>query len=1242
MDELAAGGWQVQDIRTPEELSSLDDPALPMATLAAMVVLRLAAGGGGAFLEAALDYRQRRPAPLVLLADQLDPAAAACLEGQPELHFLPPGAGGALLRMALDTAWQASCSRRRELDELRESKEQLEMLFNLLPVGVSVLDRERRVVLNNPALERILGVSQEGLLRGDYWERRYLHPDGSPMQPEEFASGRVLAGEASALQVETGVVKENGEVVWTEVSAAACPLGDWSMVIVTQDVTPRRLALQTYQEKLDEFQRVIECSPDAIFVVDRDYRLALSNPAHQAALRLTGSRGIEPGECVLAADYSPEALETWKGYYDRALEGETFQVETSWFIPGGQETRENTFSPLQDETGAVRGVLVVSHDITPHALRQETLQRSQAELEALVAVRTAELQDLYDHAPVGYHSLDAEGRVVRINQTALDWLGYTREEMVGHSIREFLAAPYRSVYTKNFPLLLRRGWVKDIKTELVCKDGSVFPVLVNATAVFDDQGRFVLSRSTLVDRRESRQAETALLKSEAKYRALFESQGVPIALYDLRSLKFLDANDAFSALYGYGRPELLAGMTPMDLLDNPQPYRGNVQRAYHEKTFAIKQTFHRKKNGEILPVEVHGSVHEWYGRKVVYILVHDISERVRAEEARRQSEAALNSFFDGIQQSMGILRARPEITDLEFLRMNRVALQNSGLTADALPGVLAGQHGMSETNRRLWLEQCQACQEGGQPLRFEYQSGRLTGHWLLVSLNRIEPGVFSYAAADISELKRMQGELERLNRLTAAQRDSALARYKTLFDEFPVGIAIYAPDGKLIESNNAAERMFGLAQGEQALQNRSATDWIVFDRSGAQLDFEQGPAQRAWREKRKIADEELMIRNPDGRQAWYLITAAPLPEPEAGTVAILTDISERHRTEVEMEESRRFQQLLFNSGSVARTLGNLTSHTLADINTAAEKMFGLQRETAIGQDQYELDLFPHPEDRQRGLELFAAEGEISGYEFEYQTPGGRTGWALCYGEMIERLGEKYILGEFLDITQRKQDEARIRQQNQELQALSRRLVEVQEAERRALALELHDELGQSLNSLKMALDLIAGLPPEEVPSQIAFGQDLAARLIDRVRRMSLELRPSMLDDLGLLAALNWLFKNFGEQGGLQVHFSSAGMERRFSSLVEITAYRIIQEALTNVLRHAGSSEAEVTAWVDAQALHLQVSDYGGGFDPESTRQGHASSGLSGMRERARSAGGSLRIVSEPGEGVVVSALLPIE
>ncbi|MHB0967283.1 MAG: sensor histidine kinase [Bellilinea sp.] len=205
-----------------------------------------------------------------------------------------------------------------------------------------------------------------------------------------------------------------------------------------------------------------------------------------------------------------------------------------------------------------------------------------------------------------------------------------------------------------------------------------------------------------------------------------------------------------------------------------------------------------------------------------------------------------------------------------------------------------------------------------------------------------------------------------------------------------------------------------------------------------------------------------------------------------------------------------------------------------------------------------------------------------------------------------------------------------------LQALSHRLVEIQEAERRKIALELHDEIGQLLTGLKLQLDTGAENGAAQTKTRA-----LADDLIQKVRNLSLDLRPTMLDDLGLLPALLWHFDRFTSLTGVKVNFSQSGLpDNRFSPEIETTTYRVIQEALTNVARHSGVGEASVQVLHRDGVLSIQVEDRGGGFVAETEFSNNRTRGLRGMRERVALVGGSITIDSVPGWGTSILAELP--
>jgi PAS domain S-box-containing protein len=218
----------------------------------------------------------------------------------------------------------------------------------------------------------------------------------------------------------------------------------------------------------------------------------------------------------------------------------------------------------------------------------------------------------------------------------------------------------------------------------------------------------------------------------------------------------------------------------------------------------------------------------------------------------------------------------------------------------------------------------------------------------------------------------------------------------------------------------------------------------------------------------------------------------------------------------------------------------------------------------------------------------------------------------------------------------------LRSGREELQTLTRRLVEVQEAERLRLARELHDEIGQIVTGLKMTIELAAHNSLEVNIPRHEEAKRLVRDLMNRVRQMSLDLRPTMLDDLGLFPALLWHFDRYTAQTNTEIRFQHSGIEgRRFGDAIETAIYRLTQEALTNVARHSGGvAEVSVILHGTAKTLELWVEDQGVGFDTENLNV-YKSSGLSGMRERVIALNGTIDFTSLSDQGTTVAVQLPL-
>ena len=274
--------------------------------------------------------------------------------------------------------------------------------------------------------------------------------------------------------------------------------------------------------------------------------------------------------------------------------------------------------------------------------------------------------------------------------------------------------------------------------------------------------------------------------------------------------------------------------------------------------------------------------------------------------------------------------------------------------------------------------------------------------------------------------------------------------------------------------------------------------------------------------------------------------------------------------------------------------------------------------------------------------LVVAARRVGEGEFEPAGLGNRNDeigeLAETFDEMARALKELY---ESLE-TRVEERTADLQASERKARQLARRLVEAQETERRNLARDLHDELGQDLAGLRFRLESAREDSGPDARSRLDEDLKLVDNVLEKVRDRSLSLRPSILDDLGLIPALNWLVRRFREEAGLEVSFDGNGLEERLPAVVETTAYRIVQEGLTNVARHADRGHASLSVSIGEDGLDILIEDDGVGFDADRVLTAPNTTGLPAMLERAELIGGSLKIEAAVGGGTRLRAALPLE
>ncbi len=761
---------------------------------------------------------------------------------------------------------------------------------------------------------------------------------------------------------------------------------------------------------------------------------------------------------------------------------------------------------------------------------------------------------------------------------------------------------------------------------------------------------------------DRQRAEEALRVSEARYRTLFNSMTEGFALCALLlddagepvDFRYLDINPAFEHLTGLTR-DAVVGHTLHELLPGEDP-RWLEEYARVALTGQPVQFAHYSSS-----LQRHYQVYAYSPAPEQFAAIFiDITEQIDHEaeraqllvEAQRRS-AELDAVFNALPFLVSVhdregryLRVNPSIVSLfgfdptTTLR-EETARRLRARFPDGVPFTAAN----IPSNRAFHGEIV-------REVPYLITSGDGETHRLLITAIPLSADGEVYGAVfaqiDITAHEHLVSELQR-----------RVAELDTILDTLADGVMIFDTESRMIRCNAAAESLLPFSPAERARPAAERLRLIGLERQdGTPVTYDISPVGRAL-QRGETTPGEIMMAHVGERRLWVSTTAAPLRAPDGGIIgAVVTqgDITTLHqlleqreqlRSEVQRqtlalalsESETRYRQLFetITSGVTIYTYDAETNRFLfKERNAMAERISDMPTDQVVGRAIDEV------------LPGIGATGLLEKFHAAWRTgmPQHHPVTEYTYGRLtlwienhIYKLSSGEIVAVFDDITPRMKAEEALTHSREQLRRLALRLAELEEHERQELAHTLHDLVGQNLSVLGMMLCAIRdGLSPASHARLDGHFAD-ALRLVEEVtvqlRTVMLELRPSMLDDYGLHAALKWACGNFATRTGITIEFDGLPEAHRLPATVETALYRIALEALTNVAKHAHAATVFVTLET-APLVRLSIVDDGVGFaaaHPAVREQ--AGWGLMIMQERARAIGGEVHIDAQPGQGTRV-------
>jgi PAS domain S-box-containing protein len=485
---------------------------------------------------------------------------------------------------------------------------------------------------------------------------------------------------------------------------------------------------------------------------------------------------------------------------------------------------------------------------------------------------------------------------------------------------------------------------------------------------------------------------------------------------------------------------------------------------------------------------------------------------------------------------------------------------------------------------------------------------------------------------------RRGGEWEAIDNIGHSRAKILMGRQGQILDQLHDALVTTDLDGYVISWNKAATRLYGHAP-EEAM-GKHITFLYPKEEHEFLLNQVIGPVK-----KKGSHDVEVRVRKKSGEEAYVHLFLSLLQDGNGSATSIISsglDVTERKRAEDLRLSQERFSRA-FHSSPDAIVISTVRDGRFIDVNESLLRTTGYSRAEVIGRTSNELGFWPKPEERTRFVSMLRKQGFVRDLEVRFRMKQGELRVGLLSAQVIYSGGELCSVAIMHDITERKRVEEELRRSQEQLRNLSEHLQRAREEERACIAREIHDELGQALTALKMDLSWLGKRLPFEKDSlfeKLGAMSKLIDTTTQTVRRISTQLRPGLLDDLGLVAAIEWQAQEFQERTKIRCELSLQAGDIVLNRELSTTCFRIFQEALTNVARHAHATRVMVTLKRNADKLSLEVIDNGKGITEEEISH-PKSFGLLGMLERARFCGGDVKISGIQGKGTTVVAVIPL-
>jgi PAS domain S-box-containing protein len=1096
--------------------------------------------------------------------------------------------------------------RRNAEEELQASERRFETLCEQAPLGIYATDPEGRCIYTNRSWSSMSGLSANESL-GHGWKAA-LHPDD---RERVFHQWKAAARQGTTWEYR--LLNTKGQTRW--IRAVGAPIysaqGTLTGYVGTlEDVTERKQAGE-------RFRLVFEATPSGMLMVDYHGKIVLVNSQTETLFGYERKELLGRSIEILVPEVFREKHVGLCGEYlvrPGARRMGAGRELTARRKDGTQFPVEIGLNPIETE----QGTMVVSSilDITERKRAEDTVRQA-----------FQQLQLITDNMPAGVTRCSRDHRYLWVSRSYAAWLGLAPEQVVGRPIPDVIGRDGHKILLPYVERVLSGQRVK-FETQITYPGIGARWISTVYVPTKDSDDKVDGWIGVVADVTERHEAQEQLRESEERFRNM--ANAAPVMIWMAGPDKLCNFfNNVWLEFTGRSMEQELGNgwvesVHPDDLERCMATYSTSFEAHRH---FRMEYRL-RRADGEYrwllddgVPRFTSGDVFAGYIGSCI-----DITDRRRAEEER--------------QKFVSLADRSPEFIGMWDLNFRPFYVNSAGMRLIGLDNLEAA---CQFKVRDYYFPEDQAfviheffprvLREGHGTIEIRFRHFKTGGAiWMLCTVFSIcdirgEKVGWATVSVDVTERRRAEEKLR-----------EALQQIQLITDNMPAAVIRCSHDQRYLWIN----RTYTTWLGRTLEQIAGRPVWDVVGRE----DYEELRPHIEKVLSGQRDEFETRITFLAGGPRWIHVIYVPttgIDNEVGGWIALVSDVTDRHEAEVQLRQSEERFRVTFLQAGVGIAQTTLDGQWLL-LNDRFCEIVGHTRNEL--REKTFIDI-THPEDRELSLEakrkLLAGEISLWSSEKRYIRTDGVAVWARVFVSLVrdQNNDPQYFVAVVEDITAQKEAERALQRSRQELRALAGRLINAEEDERKRISRELHDDLCQKLALLAFdTAGLVLAPPPtvEEIKEPLRILESRMVKMADDVRQLSHRLHPSVLEDLGLTAALNELCEEFSAREGIEVAFEQRGLPKALPVNLAACLYRISQEALHNVLKHAQATQITLGLVGESEGIHLYIRDNGVGFDQEESRPGL---GIVSMKERVRLVQGEFSIHSQPGKGSEVEVFIPL-